>query len=104
MNITKAYLCQRVSHRSNYKSIEEIKHIIDFFLDEILMALASEQRIEIRGFGAYSIKNRKSKIARNPRTGEPVTIPAYKIPAFKFSDLAYKKFKTNLEKPKNSIS
>jgi integration host factor subunit beta len=104
MNITKAYLCQRVSHRSDYKSVEEIRKIVDFFLDEIIMALAAEQRIEIRGFGSYSVKNRKTKIARNPRTGESVIVPAYKKPIFKFSDEAYKKFKTVLEKPKDPIS
>lgn len=101
MNITKAYLCQRISHRFNYKSIEEIKHIVDFFLDEILLALASEQRIEIRGFGSYIVKNRKSKAARNPRTGDPVIIPAYKKPVFKFSEEAHKKFKINMENQKS---
>ena len=48
-------------------------------------ALANGQHIEIRGFGTFKVKDRKSRLARNPRTGEAVPVPPRRVPVFKVS-------------------
>lgn len=91
-NATKLDLCNRVSKRLRDKPITDIKVTVEAFLDEILRVLSEGQRIEIRGFGAFSVKDRKPRIGRNPRTGEVITIPKYKAPYFKFSREAQNNF------------
>jgi len=92
-NTTKLDLCTQVAHKIN-KPITEVKSIVELFLDEILENLAKENRIEIRGFGAFSVKKRNPRIGRNPRTGETVDIPSYDAPYFKFSKEAQHVFET----------
>lgn len=84
MNITKMEICSRVSKRINKPAID-LKPIVETFLDEILAVLAEDKRIEIRGFGAFTVKKRKARVGRNPRTGEVINVPAYDLPLFKFS-------------------
>ena len=94
MNITKLELCNRVAKRLSDKSIPivELKPVLETFLDEILNVLSEGRRIEIRGFGSFKTKIRKTRMGRNPRTGDAVKIPAYTAPFFKFSRDALKIF------------
>jgi len=94
LNATKLDLCNRISKRLEGKPVTEVKDTVEAFLDEILKVLSEGQRIEIRGFGAFSVKKRKSRIGRNPRTGEEVAIKEYKAPSFKFSREAQNNFET----------
>lgn len=57
--------------------------VVDGFLNAVKLALANGDHIEIRGFGTFKVKNRKSRMARNPRTGEAVRVPARAVPVFK---------------------
>ena len=57
--------------------------ILDGFLSAAKRSLENGESIEIRGFGTLSVKERKSRIARNPRTGEAVKVPARRVPVFK---------------------
>lgn len=57
--------------------------VVDGFLNAIKRALAKQQNIEIRGFGTFKVRNRKPRVARNPRTGETVEVPARPVPVFK---------------------
>ena len=84
MNATKLEICSRVSKRTN-TPVVEIKPIFESILDEILAILSEGDRIELRGFGAFRVKDRKKRVGRNPRTGQLVDIPSHKIPVFKFS-------------------
>lgn len=84
MNTTKMEICSRMSKRLERPAIE-LKPIIETFLDEILAVMAEDKRIEIRGFGAFTVKKRKARIGRNPRTGEVINVAAYDMPLFKFS-------------------
>lgn len=93
MNITKRDLCIRVAKKLGQDQINGIKPVIDTFLDEVIGVLSEGQRIEIRGFGVFTVKNRKPRRGRNPRTGEEVNIPAYKAPNFKFSKDTQQYFK-----------
>ncbi len=57
--------------------------VVDGLLNAIKNALAEQQNIEIRGFGTFKVRKRKSRMARNPRTGEAVEVPARVVPIFK---------------------
>ena len=58
---------------------------VDAVLDAITEALANGNRVEIRGFGAFSAKERRSRVGRNPRTGQRVPVAAKRVPMFKAS-------------------
>jgi integration host factor subunit beta len=57
--------------------------VVDGFLNAVKQALADGENIEIRGFGTFKVRKRKSRMARNPRTGDAVRVPARHVPVFK---------------------
>ena len=57
--------------------------VVDGFLNAVKRALANSENIEIRGFGTFKVRRRKSRTARNPRTGESVEVPSRAVPVFK---------------------
>ena len=62
---------------------DEIEQVVDIFFDEITERLAEGGRVELRGFGAFSTREREARQGRNPRTGEAVDVPAKRVPYFK---------------------
>jgi len=61
----------------------DVERIVTTVFDEIASALAQGDRVELRGFGAFSVKHRDSRVGRNPRTGEAVEVDAKRVPYFK---------------------
>lgn len=61
----------------------EIEQIVGIVFSEISDALARGDRVELRGFGAFSVKHRPERVGRNPRTGDPVHVEAKSVPFFK---------------------
>ncbi len=61
----------------------DIERIVNTIFNEITDALAQGNRVELRGFGAFSVKHRPARIGRNPRTGESVNVPEKHVPYFK---------------------
>ncbi len=61
--------------------------VVEAFLNAVKQALARGEHIEIRGFGTFKVRDRKPRLARNPRTGESVEVPARQVPVFKPSRL-----------------
>jgi len=66
---------------------KEIGEAVELFLKSIGQTLAAGQHLEIRGFGTFKVKERKARMARNPRTGEAVPVPARRVPVFKVSKM-----------------
>lgn len=62
---------------------DEIEQVVDVFFDEIARRLAEGGRVELRGFGAFSTRDRDARVGRNPRTGESVNVAAKRVPYFK---------------------
>lgn len=62
---------------------EEIEKVVTVFFDEIAQRLAKGGRVELRGFGAFSTRERDARQGRNPRTGESVSVPGKRVPYFK---------------------
>jgi integration host factor subunit beta len=64
-------------------SKKDCARVVDAFLEAIKESLAAQRNIEIRGFGTFKIRQRKTRMARNPRTGDPVEVAARPVPVFK---------------------
>jgi len=62
---------------------EEVEKILDLFFDQIIQRLADGGRVELRGFGAFSTRDRSPRKGRNPRTGATIKIKAAKVPKFR---------------------
>jgi len=62
---------------------DEIEQVVSIFFDEIAKRLAEGGRVELRGFGAFSTREREARTGRNPRTGDTVEVPAKRVPYFK---------------------
>ncbi len=60
--------------------------VVNLIMDNIGSALASGDKVELRGFGSFKVKSRRSRLARNPRTGDAVDVPAKRVPYFKASN------------------
>ena len=62
---------------------DEIEQVVDIFFDEISARLAEGGRVELRGFGTFSTRQREARTGRNPRTGDAVEVAAKRVPYFK---------------------
>lgn len=76
-------LVQQLATDNSDLSTAEVERIVDIFFDEITAQLVSDGRVELRGFGAFSTRERDARTARNPRTGESVDVDAKRVPYFK---------------------
>ncbi len=83
-NITKQSLIQEIAKSTGFVR-NDIKIVVEQFLDLLGEKLIEGNTIEIRGFGTFACKSRKARPARNPRTGETVFIDERLVPTFKFS-------------------
>lgn len=81
--MTKSELIQKLAERSPHLYMRDVEKIVDTIFNEITAALARGDRVELRGFGAFSIKERQSRTGRNPRTGKSVQVNAKRLPFFK---------------------
>lgn len=81
--MTKSELIQKLAERNPHLYMRDVEKIVDTVFDEITKALANGDRVELRGFGAFSVKERDARIGRNPRTGESVQVEAKRLPFFK---------------------
>jgi len=81
--MTKSELIQRLAEANPHLYLRDVERIVTTIFDEITDALAQGDRVELRGFGAFSVKERGSRMGRNPRTGDAVDVPAKFIPYFK---------------------
>ena len=62
---------------------KDASKIVDVFFDTISEAISRGERVELRGFGVFDVKVREARIARNPKNGEAVAVPAKKVPFFR---------------------
>ncbi len=84
-NVTKKEIVEEIAKRTGLKQTD-VKVILEKFLAEIITAISNGSNIEIRGFGRFKVKPRKERIARNPRSGESIRIPAGIKPIFEPSN------------------
>ncbi len=80
--MTKKDIILKVSDETNLKQTD-VKKIVQKTFDFMIEALVRGEKIELRNFGVFKIKERKSRTGRNPRTGQVVPVPARKVVVFK---------------------
>ncbi len=81
--MTKSELIMRLAQRNPHLFHRDVERIVTTIFDEVSEALARGDRVELRGFGAFSVKQRDARTGRNPRTGESVAVVDKIIPFFK---------------------
>jgi integration host factor subunit beta len=81
--MTKSELVQRLAEANPHLYQRDVEVIVTAIFDEIAAALARGDRVELRGFGAFSVKNRPARTGRNPRTGAHVSVDKKSVPFFK---------------------
>jgi integration host factor subunit beta len=79
----KSELVQKIAERNPHLYQRDVENIVNAILDTITDALSRGDRVELRGFGAFSVKKREARTGRNPRTGETVSVSEKVIPVFK---------------------
>ena len=79
----KSELVQRIAAQNPHLYQRDVENIVNAILGEITNAMARDDRVELRGFGAFSVKRRDARIGRNPRTGDSVQVAEKHIPFFK---------------------
>lgn len=82
-NMTRSELIQRLLAKNNDVSHQQAENVVGVILDEISQALAKGNRVELRGFGVFSVRKRRARIGRNPKTGASVDVAAKGVPFFK---------------------
>ena len=81
--MTKSELIDLIKDQCPDLENSEVEEAVLLFFDEVILGITSGTRIELRGFGSFSIKNRPPRIARNPRTGEKVEVNSKLLPHFR---------------------
>ncbi|SFR07412.1 integration host factor subunit beta [Poseidonocella sedimentorum] len=80
-------LIQKIAEDNPHLYHRDVERIVNTIFNEITEAMARGDRVELRGFGAFSVKKREARVGRNPRTGESVSVEEKHVPFFKTGKL-----------------
>ena len=83
--MTKAELVDLITGSTGLNRRDTVT-VVNLIMENIGGALAAGGKVELRGFGSFKVKSRRSRLARNPRTGDSVDVPAKRVPYFKASN------------------
>jgi len=81
--MTRSELIATLADKNRHLTQSDIEAIVKTILESMAQQLASDGRIEIRGFGSFSVIERPARVGRNPKTGEAVQVPEKRVPHFK---------------------
>ena len=81
--MTRSELIATIAQQNPHLYHRDVERIVTTIFEEISAALSRGDRVELRGFGAFSVKQRGARVGRNPRTGESVSVDAKSVPFFK---------------------
>lgn len=94
----KSELAQRIAAQNPHLYQRDVQRIVDAIFGEIASAMARGDRVELRGFGTFSVKRRPARVGRNPRTGSKVSVGEKSVPFFKTS----KEMRGRINKPEGT--
>lgn len=80
-------LVEKIAEENPHLYHRDVERIVATIFNEIIDAMANGNRVELRGFGAFSVKKRDARVGRNPRTGDSVTVSEKHVPFFKTGKL-----------------
>ena len=81
--MTRSQLVDRLAAENPHLTRQDIDLVVAIIFEAMTQTLAHGRRVELRGFGAFDVRDRPAKIGRNPRTGEPVQVRAKAVPVFR---------------------
>jgi len=81
--VTKSELIEQLSKKQPHLALQDVELAVKCILEQMAQSLATNERIEVRGFGSFSLHHRKPRIGRNPKTGEAVSLTEKYVPHFK---------------------
>jgi len=81
--MTKSEIIEKMANKQPHLMYKDVETAVKSILDHMSQTLAAGERIEIRGFGSFSLRSRPPRIGRNPKTGETVSLPGKQVPHFK---------------------
>lgn len=81
--MTKSEMIEKLARKQSQLPYKDVELAVKTILEHMAQALSSGERIEIRGFGSFSLHYRPPRTGRNPKTGDPVTLDAKYVPHFK---------------------
>lgn len=79
----KSELIDKLAEANPHLYHRDVERVVNTILDDITEALARGERVELRGFGAFSVRHRPARVGRNPRTGDSVAVKEKHVPFFK---------------------
>ncbi|MEQ9039333.1 MAG: integration host factor subunit beta [Silicimonas sp.] len=86
-HMIRSELVQKIAEENPHLYQRDVERIVSTIFEEIIEAMARGDRVELRGFGAFSVKSRDARVGRNPRTGESVQVEEKSVPFFKTGKL-----------------
>jgi integration host factor subunit beta len=86
-HMIRSELIQKLADENPHLFQRDVERIVNTIFDEVTAAMARGDRVELRGFGAFSVKQRDARVGRNPRTGETVQVEQKHVPFFKTGKL-----------------
>lgn len=81
--MTKSELIELIARKQPQFTQKDIELAVNQIIDTMVESMAANERIEIRGFGSFTLHHRRARMGRNPKTGEKVSLPAKRVPHFK---------------------
>jgi integration host factor subunit beta len=100
--ITKSELIEKIAQKQNHLQHKDIELSVKSVIEQMSDALSSGERIEIRGFGSFSLHFRPPRVGRNPKTGETVSLPGKYVPHFKPGKELRERVNKDLEQEENN--
>jgi len=95
--MTKSELIMRVAQAHPHLFQRDVERVVSAMFDEVTAALARGDRVELRGFGAFSVRKRDARVGRNPRTGDSVQVEEKCTPFFKTGKQLRERINNNVE-------
>jgi integration host factor subunit alpha len=103
MTVTKEKIVTKIAEEMDIETTEARKHV-ETIIDIIKRSLACEQPVLISGFGKFSTRKKKSRLGRNPQTGDPLNLKARQVVTFKISGVLKRKLTSSLQASLNASS
>ncbi|MFT6733472.1 MAG: integration host factor subunit beta [Polaribacter sp.] len=100
--MTKSELIERLAERQSQLSLKDVELVVKSLLEHMAQSLAQGKRIEIRGFGSFSLHFREPRVGRNPKTGQSVELDGKYVPHFKPGKELRDRVNESLNNPENS--
>ena len=101
--MTKSELIEKIAQKQSHLAYKDVELSVKSLLEQMSRSLSSGERIEIRGFGSFSLHFRPSRIGRNPKTGESVALPGKHVPHFKPGKELRERVNESLQKSQGKV-